>query len=167
MRDRKLGKRNKNEPGEEEEWLDVSEVAFVDDMLSFLVYDTEDEVEVWATRVIECFEILEMNANVSKLEITVVAWGKGSKPITRKVARGRLKFSVRGITMKATRSAKYLGTKIDVRASSQKEVNARVQAASQAFTRLSRNIWKSVRTERKIQSQGVSNVGTAAPAVWD
>ena len=32
--------------------LDVSEVAFVDDMLSFLVCDTEDEVEVWATRVI-------------------------------------------------------------------------------------------------------------------
>ena len=38
---------------EEEEWLDVSEVAFVDDVLSFLVYDTGEEVEVWATRVIE------------------------------------------------------------------------------------------------------------------
>ena len=32
---------NKSESEEEEEWLDVSEVAFVDDMLSFLVYDTE------------------------------------------------------------------------------------------------------------------------------
>ena len=30
--------------------------ASVDDMLSFLVDDTEDEVEVWATRAIECFE---------------------------------------------------------------------------------------------------------------
>ena len=132
-----------NESEEEEEWLDVSEVAFVDDMLSFLVYDTEEEVEVWATRVIECFETFEMKANVSKLEIMVVAWGKGSKPISREVARGRLKFNVRGITIKATTSVKYLGTKIDVKASSQKEVNAKVQAASQAFTRLSRNIWKS------------------------
>ena len=84
-----------------------------------------------------------MKANVSKFEIMVVAWDKGSKPITRKVARGRLKFSVRGITIKATTSAKYLGTKIDVKASSQKEVNARVQAALQTFTRLSRNTWKS------------------------
>ena len=39
-----------NEEEEEEEWLDISEVAFVDDMLSSLVYDMEDEVEVWATR---------------------------------------------------------------------------------------------------------------------
>ena len=72
----------------------------------------------------------------------MVAWGRGSKPITRQVARGRLKFRVRGITIKATTSAKYLGTRIDVGASLQKEVNARVQAASHAFTRLSRNIWK-------------------------
>ena len=130
---------NNNESEEEEVWLDVSEVAFVADMVSFLVYDTEEEVEVWATRVIECFETFEMKVNVSKLEIMVVALGKGSKPISRKVARGRLKFNVRGITIKA----KYMGTKIDVKASSQKEVNARVQAAPQAFTRLSRNIWKS------------------------
>ena len=94
-------------------------LTFVDDMLSLLVYHTEDEVEVWATRVIECFEMFEMNANVIKLEIMVVPWCKGSKPSTRKVARGRLKFSVRGITIKATTSAKYLGT-----------------------TRLSRNTWK-------------------------
>ena len=118
-------------------------MAFVDDMLSFLVCDTEEEVEMWATNVIECFEIFEMKANVSELEIMVVAWGKGSKPISRRVARGRLKFNVRGITIKATTSAKYLGTKIDVKASSQKEVKARVQAASQALTRLSRNTWKS------------------------
>ena len=78
-----------------------------------------------------------MKANVSKLEIMVVAWGKGPKPISKRVARGRLKFNVRGITIKATTSAKYLGTRVDVKASSQKEVNARVQAASQAFTRLS------------------------------
>ena len=118
---------NVEEEEEEEEWLDVSEVAFVGDMLC----------------VVQCFEMFEMKANVSKLEIMVAVWGKGSKPITRKVARGRLKFSVRGITIKATTSTKYLGTKIDVRVSSQKEVNGRVQAASQAFTRLSRNIWKS------------------------
>ena len=118
-------------------------MAFVDDMPSFLVYDTEEEFEVWATKVIECFEIFQMKANVSKLEIMVVAWGKGSKSISRRVARGRLKFNVRGITIKATTSAKYLGTKIAVKASSQKEVNARVQAASQVFTRLSRNKWKS------------------------
>ena len=134
---------NNDESEEEEEWLDISEVAFVDDMLSFLAYDTEEEVEIWATKVIECFEIFEMRANESKLEIMVVAWGKGSKPISRRVARGRLNFNVRGITIKATSSAKYLGTKIDVKASFQKEVNARVQAASQAFTRLSRNRWKS------------------------
>ena len=91
----------------------------------------------------ECFKTFEMKANVSKLEIMVVAWSKWSKPISRKVARERLKFNVRGITIKATTSAKYLATKIDVMASSQKEVNARVQAASQAFTRLSRNMWKS------------------------
>ena len=91
---------------------------------------------------IECFEMFKMTASVSKLEIMVVAWAK-VQTITRKVARGRLKFSVRGITIKATTSAKYLGTKVEVRASSQKEVNARVQAASQTFTRLSRNVWKS------------------------
>ena len=34
-------------------------------MLSFLVCDTEDEVEVWVTRVIECFERFEMRANVT------------------------------------------------------------------------------------------------------
>ena len=63
MRDRKESGQatDKNEPEEREEWLDVSEVAFVDDMLSFLVYDTEDEVEEWATRVIECFVMFEMN----------------------------------------------------------------------------------------------------------
>ena len=44
--------------------------------------------------------------------------------------------------MKATTSAKYLGTRIDVGANSQKEVNARVQAASHAFTRFSRYTWK-------------------------
>ena len=104
---------NNNEE-QEEGWQDVSEVAFVDDMLSLLVYDTEDEVEVWATRVIMYFETFEMTANVSKLEIMVVAWGKGSKPITRQAARGRLKFRVRGITIKATTSAKCLGTRIDV-----------------------------------------------------
>ena len=71
---------NNNESEEEEEWLDVSEVAFDNDMLSFLVYDTEDEVEVWATRVIECFEKIEMKASASKLEIMVVAWGKGQNP---------------------------------------------------------------------------------------
>ena len=113
-----------------------------DDMLSFLVNDTEEDVEVWATRVIKCFETFDMKANVSKLEIMMVAWGMVSKPISRKVARGRLKFNVRGITIKATTSAKYLGTKIDVKASSQKELNARVQVASQAFTRLSGNMWK-------------------------
>ena len=59
-------------------------------MLSFLVYDTEEEVEIWATNVIECFEIFEMKAKVNKLEM--------SKPISRRVARGRLKFNVRGIT---------------------------------------------------------------------
>ena len=64
---------NNDESEEEEEWLDISEVAFVDDMLSFLVYDTEEEVEIWATKVVECFETLEMKANVSKLEIMVVA----------------------------------------------------------------------------------------------
>ena len=124
---------DESEEEEEEEWLDISEVAFVDDMLSFLTYGTEEEVEAWATKVVECFEIFEMKANVSKLEILVVAWGKGSKPISRRVARGRLKFNVRVITIKATTSAKHLGTKIDMKASSQKEVNARVQAASQAL----------------------------------
>ena len=44
---------NNDESEEEEEWLDISEVAYVDDMLSFLVYDTEEEVEIWATKVIE------------------------------------------------------------------------------------------------------------------
>ena len=81
-------------------WLDASEVTFVDDMLSFLVCDTEDEFEVLATRVIECFEVFEMKANVGKLEIMVAAWDTGSKPTTRQVARGRLKFSVRRITIK-------------------------------------------------------------------
>ena len=70
---------NNNESEEEEVWLDVSEVAFVDDMLSFLVYVTEDEVEVRATRVIECFDTFEMNANVSKLEIMVVGLGQRVK----------------------------------------------------------------------------------------
>ena len=81
---------NNNEEQQEEEWQDVSEVAFVHNMLSFLVYDTEDEVDVLATWVVECFEMFEMKANVSKLEIMVVAWGKGSEPITRQVARERL-----------------------------------------------------------------------------
>ena len=85
-----------DESEEEEEWLDISEVTFVDDMLSFLVYDTEEEVEIWSTKVIECFEMFEMRANVSKLEIMVVAWCKGSKPILRRVARGRLKCNVGG-----------------------------------------------------------------------
>ena len=132
-----------NEEEQEDEWQDISEVAFVDDMLSFLVYDTDDEVEEWASKVIECFEMFEMKAYVSNLEIMVVAWSTGSKPITRQVARGRLKFKVRGITIKAATSTKYLGTRIDVVSSSQKEVNARLQAASHAFTRWSRNIWKS------------------------
>ena len=48
-----------NESEEEEEWLDVSEVAFVHDMLSFLVNDTEEEVEVWATSD-QCFETFDM-----------------------------------------------------------------------------------------------------------
>ena len=158
---------DKNESEEEEEWLDVSEVAFVDDMLSFLVNDTEEDVEVWATRVIKCFETFDMKANVSKLEIMMVAWGMVSKPISRKVARGRLKFNVRGITIKATTSAKYLGTKIDVKASSQKELNARVQVASQAFTPTERQHVESRNIERAIQSQGVSDASTAVLAVWD
>ena len=95
-----------NEEEQEDEWQDISEVAFVDDMLSFLVYDTDDEVEEWASKVIECFEKFEMKANVSNLEIMVVAWSTGSKPITRQVARGRLKFKVRGITIKAATSIK-------------------------------------------------------------
>ena len=81
------------------------------------------------TRVIECFELFEMKANVSKFVSLVAAWGLGSKPITRQVARGRLKLSDQSITIKATTSVKYLGTKIDVGASAKKDVNARVQAA--------------------------------------
>ena len=123
--------------------MDVSEVAFVDDMLSFLVYDADDEEELWATRVIECFEIFEMKANVSKLEILVAVLCRRSKPITRQVARGRLMFCFRGITIKATKAAKHLGAKIDVGASAQKEENAGVQTASQSFTIASRNRWKS------------------------
>ena len=54
------------------------------DMLSFLVYDTEEEVEIWATKVVECFETFEMKGNVSKLEIMLIAWGKGSKTHLKK-----------------------------------------------------------------------------------
>ena len=47
----------------------------------------------------------------------------------------------------------------------QKEVTARLQAASQAFTRPSGNILKSGALSEKIKNQSISDIAAAASAV--
>ena len=48
--------------------LNVGEVAFVDDLISLLLFDRVEDLERWVEQVLEAFEEVGMKANISKLE---------------------------------------------------------------------------------------------------
>ena len=125
-----------------EEW-DVSEIAFVDDMMSFAMFQTLAELEQWIETVIVCFESCGMAANIEKLEIVLSAWGKGSAAINKKLKTGKLLVHVRGVPIVLRTSAKYLGVQLTNTGSDTAEVTARISAARTAFNRLKKNVFSS------------------------
>ena len=97
-----------------------------DDLLSFLIFDDEEELSRWAEICIQAFEDLDMKANIGKLELLVMAYGPGAKAINDKVAKGKFVVKVRQAEVKAKLVAKYLGAQTAVDGTATGMVNDRL-----------------------------------------
>ena len=87
----------------------VNEIAFVDDLLSFLIFKSWEHLTGWIQAVIEVFEANHLKANVGKLEILLEAVGHGNARTNREFSDGKVVITVEGHKLVPKKKATYLG----------------------------------------------------------
>ena len=123
--------------------LEVGDIAFVDDLISMIEFEEKEELEEWIQAVAEVFQMLDMQANLDKLELLVHASGAGSKHTNAQVRRGKFVLHLRdGTKVRAQRHARYLGVHIVADGKHSVEIGKRLQKAEWAHRLLSQRIWK-------------------------
>ena len=119
------------------------EIAFVDDLLSFLVFKSWEHLTGWIQAVIEVFEANHLKANVGKLEILLEAVGHGNARTNREISAGKVVITVSGHKLVLKKKATYLGVCLDISGSVTGEIDERVTKVKRAHARLANNVWKS------------------------
>ena len=108
----------------------VNEIAFVEDIVSFLIFVSWEHLTGWIQAVIEVFEAKHLKANVGKLEKLLEAVGRGNARANRDISARKEKKAV------------YLGACLDISGSVAGEIDERVTKAKRVHARLANNVWK-------------------------
>ena len=121
----------------------VNEIAFVDDLLPFLIFKSWEHLTGWIQAVIEVFEANHLKANVGKLEILLEAVGHGNARTNREINAGKMVITVGGHKLVLKKKATYLGVCLDISGSAAGEIDERMTKAKRAHARLANRVWKS------------------------
>ena len=121
----------------------VNEIAFVDDILSFLIFRSWEHLTGWIQEVIEVFETNHLKANVGKLEVLLEAVGHGNARMNREISAGKVEIMVGGHRLVPKKKAVYLGVSLNNCGSVAGEIEERMTKAKRARARLANNVWKS------------------------
>ena len=122
----------------------MNEIAFVDDLLSFLIFKSWEHLTGWIQAVIEVFEANHLKANVGKLEILLEAVGHGNARTNREINAGKMVITVGGHKLVPKKKATYLGVCLDISGSVAGEIDERMTKAKRAHARLANRVWKSL-----------------------
>ena len=121
--------------------LDLSDLCFVDDLSSLLIFWRKSQLSRFAQMVSQVLESGSLRVIKSKLEVLVGAAGPGARRINAEVARGACQFTFRGETIRAIAVVKCLGCHLESPGNTHAEAQTKVNKASQAETRFSRGLW--------------------------
>ena len=127
----------------DESVVPVNEIAFVDDLLPFLIFVSWEHLTGWIHAVIEVFEANHLKANVGKLEILLEAAGRGNARANRVISAGKVEIKIRGHKQVPKKKAVYLGVCLDISGSVAGETDERMTKAKRVHARLANNVWKS------------------------
>ena len=93
--------------------LDLSDLCFVDDLVSLLIFWRKSQLSRFAEMVSQVLESGRLRVNKSKLVAPIGAAGPGARRINAEIARGACQFTFRGETIRATTVVKDLGFQVE------------------------------------------------------
>ena len=109
--------------------LDLSDLCFVDDLVSLLIFWRKSQLSAFAEMVSQVLESGRLRVDKSNLEVLVGAAGPGARRINAEIARGAYQFTFRGETIRATTVVKYLGCQVEFQGSTHAEAQMTVSKA--------------------------------------
>ena len=142
--DDSLGPRSAQAEDTEFRFENAGDVVFMDDLISFLIFETGEQLNAFVTEVARVFSDFAFKVNASKLEFLVAARGTGCRALMRRVQAGDIKITLHGATVLAKPHTKYLGVQITADGKAAQEVPARIKAAKSAHARLTPRVWRSL-----------------------
>ena len=123
--------------------IHLGETAFMNDLRAMAVVDDWDKLVPLISDFTKELEAKGFQVNHSKLEITARAFGPGAATWNKQIGNGRMCLKVCEHTIRARKSAKYLGALTSADGSANDEIDERIKSARKAHHRLTLRIWRS------------------------
>ncbi|CAK0846072.1 unnamed protein product, partial [Prorocentrum cordatum] len=122
--------------------FNLSHAAFIDDLLTFELFDDDSEVPGFLSFLYDTIEKHQLKVNVGKTELLVLPIGSGMATTTKKIKKKKIRFDVRGSSLPALLSVKYLGVQVSMTGTAKIELDSRLKKANAAYARLAARPFK-------------------------